>query len=226
MAMAAGLGGGSFGLPGLNGSGGDGGDGGNGAPGGVLYGNGGALVRIPRSVEALGRVDMVCFDKTGTLSENRLRVALRCRWSASRARWRRSAVSTWSASTRPERSARTVCGWRFARDWLSEDLCAVACRCSIAGSGRGGVLLLSCGGRADLHATGCPRTSARLPVGAALLEVGGGGYFCSAVSGLRTLPMVIGPADRLDRDGCPGSAGRAATRSSRSRGQVCARCRW
>jgi cation-transporting P-type ATPase I len=35
----------------------------------------GALVRIPRSVEALGRVDAVCFDKTGTLSENRLRVA-------------------------------------------------------------------------------------------------------------------------------------------------------
>lgn len=34
----------------------------------------GALVRIPRSVEALGRVDMVCFDKTGTLSENRLRL--------------------------------------------------------------------------------------------------------------------------------------------------------
>jgi magnesium-transporting ATPase (P-type) len=35
----------------------------------------GALVRIPRSVEALGRLDVVCFDKTGTLSENRLRVA-------------------------------------------------------------------------------------------------------------------------------------------------------
>lgn len=34
----------------------------------------GALVRIPRSAEALGRVDVVCFDKTGTLSENRLRV--------------------------------------------------------------------------------------------------------------------------------------------------------
>ncbi len=33
-----------------------------------------ALVRIPRSVEALGRVEVVCFDKTGTLSENRLRV--------------------------------------------------------------------------------------------------------------------------------------------------------
>jgi cation-transporting ATPase I len=33
-----------------------------------------ALVRVPRSVEALGRVDVVCFDKTGTLSENRLRV--------------------------------------------------------------------------------------------------------------------------------------------------------
>lgn len=34
----------------------------------------GALVRIPRAVEALGRVEVVCFDKTGTLSENRLRV--------------------------------------------------------------------------------------------------------------------------------------------------------
>jgi cation-transporting P-type ATPase I len=34
----------------------------------------GALVRSPRSVEALGRVDVVCFDKTGTLSENKLRV--------------------------------------------------------------------------------------------------------------------------------------------------------
>ncbi|OBF27658.1 haloacid dehalogenase [Mycobacterium sp. ACS4331] len=38
----------------------------------------GALVRTPRSVEALGRVDVVCFDKTGTLSENRLRVARVC----------------------------------------------------------------------------------------------------------------------------------------------------
>ncbi len=37
--------------------------------------NFGALVRIPRSVEALGRVDVVCFDKTGTLTENSLRVA-------------------------------------------------------------------------------------------------------------------------------------------------------
>ncbi|MBV9091963.1 MAG: cation-translocating P-type ATPase [Mycobacteriaceae bacterium] len=34
----------------------------------------GVLVRSPRSVEALGRVDVVCFDKTGTLSENRLKV--------------------------------------------------------------------------------------------------------------------------------------------------------
>ncbi|TGD87519.1 cation-translocating P-type ATPase [Mycolicibacterium sp. CH28] len=30
------------------------------------------LVRSPRSVETLGRVEVVCFDKTGTLSENRL----------------------------------------------------------------------------------------------------------------------------------------------------------
>ncbi len=37
--------------------------------------NYGALVRVPRSVEALGRIDVVCFDKTGTLSENRLRVS-------------------------------------------------------------------------------------------------------------------------------------------------------
>lgn len=35
----------------------------------------GAVVRVPRSVEALGRIDVVCFDKTGTLSENRLRVS-------------------------------------------------------------------------------------------------------------------------------------------------------
>jgi magnesium-transporting ATPase (P-type) len=38
-------------------------------------GKAGALVRLPRSVEALGRADVVCFDKTGTLSQNRLRVA-------------------------------------------------------------------------------------------------------------------------------------------------------
>nr|WP_297847533.1 cation-translocating P-type ATPase [Mycobacterium sp.] len=35
----------------------------------------GALVRVPRSVEALGRIEVVCFDKTGTLSQNRLRVS-------------------------------------------------------------------------------------------------------------------------------------------------------
>ncbi|MBF6357150.1 HAD-IC family P-type ATPase [Nocardia higoensis] len=35
----------------------------------------GALVRAPRAIEALGRVEVVCFDKTGTLSENRLRVS-------------------------------------------------------------------------------------------------------------------------------------------------------
>ncbi|WP_216209262.1 cation-translocating P-type ATPase [Amycolatopsis aidingensis] len=35
----------------------------------------GALVRNPRSVEALGRVDVLCFDKTGTLTEGRLTVS-------------------------------------------------------------------------------------------------------------------------------------------------------
>ncbi len=35
-----------------------------------------ALVRNPRSVEALGRVDMLCFDKTGTLTAGE--IALRC----------------------------------------------------------------------------------------------------------------------------------------------------
>ena len=32
------------------------------------------LIRNPHSVEALARLDVVCFDKTGTLSENRLKV--------------------------------------------------------------------------------------------------------------------------------------------------------
>ncbi|WP_460444150.1 cation-translocating P-type ATPase, partial [Amycolatopsis cihanbeyliensis] len=35
----------------------------------------GALVRNPRSVEALGRVDVLCFDKTGTLTEGTLAVS-------------------------------------------------------------------------------------------------------------------------------------------------------
>ncbi|EID55340.1 cation-translocating P-type ATPase [Saccharomonospora xinjiangensis] len=34
-----------------------------------------ALVRNPRSIEALGRVDVLCFDKTGTLTEGRLTVS-------------------------------------------------------------------------------------------------------------------------------------------------------
>ena len=34
----------------------------------------GVLVRSSRTVEALGRVDTICFDKTGTLSEGRLRL--------------------------------------------------------------------------------------------------------------------------------------------------------
>ncbi|HEX5542591.1 MAG TPA: HAD-IC family P-type ATPase [Micromonospora sp.] len=35
----------------------------------------GALVRNPRTIEALGRVDVLCFDKTGTLTEGRLKLA-------------------------------------------------------------------------------------------------------------------------------------------------------
>ncbi|MBO4204532.1 cation-translocating P-type ATPase [Micromonospora echinofusca] len=35
----------------------------------------GALVRNPRTIEALGRVDVLCFDKTGTLTEGELRLA-------------------------------------------------------------------------------------------------------------------------------------------------------
>lgn len=35
----------------------------------------GVLVRSSRTLEALGRVDVVCFDKTGTLTQGRLRVA-------------------------------------------------------------------------------------------------------------------------------------------------------
>lgn len=35
----------------------------------------GALVRNPRSIEALGRVDVLCFDKTGTLTEGKLSVS-------------------------------------------------------------------------------------------------------------------------------------------------------
>lgn len=36
----------------------------------------GAIVRNPRSLEALGRVDVLCADKTGTLTEGKIRLAL------------------------------------------------------------------------------------------------------------------------------------------------------
>lgn len=36
----------------------------------------GALVRNPNTIEALGRVDVLCFDKTGTLTEGKLAVSL------------------------------------------------------------------------------------------------------------------------------------------------------
>jgi cation-transporting ATPase I len=39
-----------------------------------------ALVRNARTIEALGRVDVLCFDKTGTLTEGRIK--LRRVWAA------------------------------------------------------------------------------------------------------------------------------------------------
>lgn len=42
----------------------------------------GTLVRNPRTIEALGRVNVVCFDKTGTVTEGRLQ--LRVVWEAGR----------------------------------------------------------------------------------------------------------------------------------------------
>jgi cation-transporting P-type ATPase I len=36
----------------------------------------GAMVRNPRTIEALGRVDVLCFDKTGTLTEGKLSVGI------------------------------------------------------------------------------------------------------------------------------------------------------
>lgn len=42
----------------------------------------GTLVRNPRTIEALGRVNVVCFDKTGTVTEGRLR--LHAVWEAGR----------------------------------------------------------------------------------------------------------------------------------------------
>jgi cation-transporting ATPase I len=44
----------------------------------------GALVRNPRTIEALGRVDVLCFDKTGTLTQGRMAVAAVSDGTASR----------------------------------------------------------------------------------------------------------------------------------------------
>ena len=46
----------------------------------------GALVRNPRTIEALGRVDVLCFDKTGTLTQGRMAVAAVSDGTASRRR--------------------------------------------------------------------------------------------------------------------------------------------
>lgn len=58
----------------------------------------GILVRSPRSIEALGRVDVVCFDKTGTLSENELRVTT----VQPRPGWQRVDVLACASRTCPE----------------------------------------------------------------------------------------------------------------------------
>ena len=44
----------------------------------------GALVRNPRTIEALGRVDVLCFDKTGTLTQGRMAVSAVSDGSATR----------------------------------------------------------------------------------------------------------------------------------------------
>jgi calcium-translocating P-type ATPase len=44
----------------------------------------GALVRNPRTIEALGRVDVLCFDKTGTLTQGRMAVSALSDGAASR----------------------------------------------------------------------------------------------------------------------------------------------
>ena len=53
------------------------------------------LIRNPNSGGALARLDIVCFDKTGTLSENRLRVKTH---TAHRLRPRRAVIAA-AAST-------------------------------------------------------------------------------------------------------------------------------
>ena len=45
----------------------------------------GALVRNPRTIEALGRVDVLCFDKTGTLTAGHIALAACLRWRHRRA---------------------------------------------------------------------------------------------------------------------------------------------
>lgn len=71
------------------------------------------LVRAPRSIEALGRVDVVCFDKTGTLSENKLRVAAVER------------VDGWDESEILEVAARSAPGSRDDRVFHSTDAAVV-----------------------------------------------------------------------------------------------------
>ncbi len=56
-----------------------------------------ALVRNPGTIEALGRVDVLCFDKTGTLTQGRIR--LHRVWAASPASASPASASTASAST-------------------------------------------------------------------------------------------------------------------------------
>ncbi|MCQ4128656.1 cation-translocating P-type ATPase [Rhodococcus erythropolis] len=73
----------------------------------------GVLVRAPRSIEALGRVDVVCFDKTGTLSENKLRVAAVER------------VDGWGESEILEVAARSALGSRDDRVFHSTDAAVV-----------------------------------------------------------------------------------------------------
>lgn len=76
----------------------------------------GALVRDPRSIEALGRVDLLCADKTGTLTQGRLELSRVSDGSVDEAldklsAPRRRVLAAGLRATPAERSSRRNSGW-------------------------------------------------------------------------------------------------------------------